>query len=355
MFRRGASALACGVLAAAGLVTDAQAATRYTTTALWAQVGVDGHVGVGATVEASADTAVQQFGVCVRSSSNRNVDYPKQLDVPITTSGTSFAAAQVFSPGTYTYFACLQEGGRWVVAGHVKTFTVGSTSRPSTGSPVGGYPNLALDENFDGTALSDTWAPSWFKGGTMNNVRTSPTNVEVADGEVTLTLDSRSSGALISTNPLDAGNADYPDGGFQFRYGYAEARVRFAGDGPVVHNFPAWWTNGGAPGYTDGEHDVAEGLHRMSSNYHCCSPHVAKNAIIPGTWTNAYHTYGIDRQPGKADIYFDGALVRSYATADGGAPHYLVLNIGHRTGLPNSNVYGAAGALRVDHVRVWTP
>jgi hypothetical protein len=52
-------------------------------------------------------------------------------------------------------------------------------------------------------------------------------------------------------------------------------------------------------------------------------------------------------ETGKNAIYFDGKLVRTYNTDDGGAPHYLIFNQG------GSGATGPASQVKVDWVRVW--
>jgi beta-glucanase (GH16 family) len=83
----------------------------------------------------------------------------------------------------------------------------------------------------------------------------------------------------------------------------------------------------------------------MSSNYHSNSG--ANNYMISGTWTNAFHTYAVDRENGTNTIYFDGKVIRSYGTDDGGAPEYLIFNQG------GSGSTGSAAQVKVDWVRVW--
>ncbi|MBL8103441.1 MAG: carboxypeptidase regulatory-like domain-containing protein, partial [Anaerolineales bacterium] len=55
------------------------------------------------------------------------------------------------------------------------------------------------------------------------------------------------------------------------------------------------------------------------------------------------------RQANKADVYWDGKLVKSYTTDDNGKGEDLILNIG----AGSYPMYGAAGAMQVDYVRVW--
>jgi beta-glucanase (GH16 family) len=175
----------------------------------------------------------------------------------------------------------------------------------------------------------------------MNRVTTYKSLVSVANGEVTLTLASSSQGALISTNPVGGASP-----GFQFQYGAVEARVWFPGNGSACLNWPAWWTDG-QNWPTNGEHDIAEVLGgQMTVNYHSSSG-AHNQGAVPGYWCGGYHVYTLDRETGHANVYYDGALVKSYATDDGGALHYLILNIG------SGGVAGYPAKLRVDYVRAW--
>jgi hypothetical protein len=73
--------------------------------------------------------------------------------------------------------------------------------------------------------------------------------------------------------------------------------------------------------------------------------------VIPGSWSNAFHTYGLYRKANSADVYWDGKLVRSYPTDDNGQPESLILNVGHAA--DSITATGAASQVRVNYVRVW--
>ncbi len=225
---------------------------------------------------------------------------------------------------------------------HQQTQTVQHAASLQPIGPTGTW-NLIFDDEFNGISLDSTkWATSWFGGGTMNNVSTNPANVSVSGGYLILTLSSSSVGALVSTNPHGGANP-----GFEFTYGYAEAGIEFPGTGGTIYNWPAWWTDGQSwP--SNGEIDIAEGLGTLTSNYH--SSNGANNSsTIPGTWSGGFHSYGVDRTPGMNYIYWDGKLIRSYATQDNGAPEYLILNVGSN----GSSVTGTASEVKTDYVRVW--
>ncbi|MGH2906436.1 MAG: fibronectin type III domain-containing protein [Solirubrobacterales bacterium] len=258
------------------------------------------------------------------------------------TSGASYSVALTCGvQSTFTVAAFDAAGNSATSAG----LNITGAACPAGGGPtppsVPGTWTLNFSDEFNGSGLDATkWCSSWFNGGSMNNVTTSPSNVSVTGGNLVLNQSSSSVGSLVNSNPSDCGSK-----GYAFTTGYyAEASVYFPGSGTSMNNWPAWWTNGQSwP--ANGEIDIAEGLGSMSSNYH--SPSGANNYMVSGVWTNAYHTYAVLREAGKNTIYFDGKLIRSYNTDDGGAPEYLIFNQG------GSGSTGAASQVKVDWVRVW--
>jgi hypothetical protein len=231
---------------------------------------------------------------------------------------------------------------------------VGSAAHASAAHKVpvqprgpGGSWSFIWHDGFNGTSLDTTkWSKFWFvEGGSQNNVATHASNVTEGGGHVTLTLASSTSGASITTNPHGGATT-----GVQILPGeFAEARLWFSGDSSGnLYNWPAWWTDGQSwP--TNGENDIAEVLGGdMTVNYHSGSGS-HNQGDVPGAWANSYHTYGLYRHANSCDVYYDGVLVKSYPTDDGGAPQYLILNIGEGSTLKT----GSGGALRADYVRVW--
>lgn len=220
-------------------------------------------------------------------------------------------------------------------------------SNAATGASGWGTP--VFDDEFNESSLNEkSWAPSWFNGGKVNSngVNMSPSNVAVTGGDLVLTLASSSSGATIDTDPSQV------SGGFQFGAGYfEEARIYIPGNGSTIYNWPAFWTDGQSwP--TDGESDIFEGLGSATSNYHYSSGGSAasnNSGTIPGTWSNGWHTYALDRETGTDYIYWDGRLVRQYSSYDNGSPQYLILSLDCSGGCTT----GTASQVKVDYVRVW--
>jgi hypothetical protein len=227
------------------------------------------------------------------------------------------------------------------------TTTTAAPPPPSaSGVPVAGNWTLAFGDEFNGTAVDTSkWRTNWYaEGGVMNKVGTYARNATVANGELSLKLESTSAGALIHT--------DF-SGGYKLPVGsYVEARAFFPTSGSVCANWPAWWANPTAADKwpSSGEHDIAEVLSgQLTVNYH--SPSGAHNqGAVPGTWCGAYHTYGLHRKAGSADVYWDGVKVKSYSTDDSGKPEILILNMGIHS---SNTVIGAS--LKVDYVRAYTP
>ena len=223
----------------------------------------------------------------------------------------------------------------------VALFTSVATAAAATARvPLGisGSWRLVFDDEFNGNSLNlDTWNPhsGWTN---QNHVTDHLSNIAVRHGHAIFKLASPTSGAEIGTNS------------FSLKVGeYAEARIKFAGAGQTIYNWPAWWVSG--PNWpAAGENDVAEGLGDLTINYH--SPLGGlETGTVGGDWAGGFHTYGIYRGRGFSRVYWDGKLVRTYRTHDDGQPQMLLLTIG----AANVIRTGAAGQMVVDYVRAWQP
>ena len=242
-----------------------------------------------------------------------------------------------------------QDAASTIGSGQGTTMDAGATL------PMGNIPGtwtLAFDDEFDGTSLdSNKWTT--MSGGGWGSTTCDTANVSVSGGNLVLTLASASSGGCACTGsacaPAFGGSFSAGSGSYDLPVGgYTEARVNLPGSGTNIYNWPAWWTSG--PDWpAGGEHDICEGLGTLTENYH--SPSGShNNGTIPGTWSNAFHVYGLHRMTSSADVYYDGQKVMSYATDDNGSPESLLFDVVNGYG---TAMYGASSQVLVDYVRAW--
>jgi beta-glucanase (GH16 family) len=229
----------------------------------------------------------------------------------------------------------------------------GGTVAPCTGaglSGAGGWNAPVLDQEFDGTSLNKRiWSPLWFSSGaTPNGVPMLPSNVAVAKGDLDLTLTGRS-GGIVSTNPAD----QQPDHvGFQFTYGFVEARIYLPETAGRIANWPAWWTDS-QHWPISGEMDVVEGLGGQACWHFHYGTSVA-DEHGPGGCSNrgyaGWHIYGAKWQKGEVTYYYDGVVAGRVTTGVTGSPMYLILE---SSAGAESGPSVRPATMRVDYVRIW--
>jgi len=222
--------------------------------------------------------------------------------------------------------------------------TAAASSAP-TPLGVGGTWRLTFDDEFSNDSSLNTavWTPYWFSNGsTSNDTTMDSSNVSLSGGTLNLTLNG--TGGLVSTNPSD-GVAGHT--GYQFTYGFVEARIYLPPSGSAVANWPAFWTVG-QNWPTDGELDVMEGLSGQAC-FHFHDSSGGPGTCASGNFTG-WHTYGADWEPGSVTCYYDGQEIGSVTTGITSEPMYLILeNSGGSDGGPTVQ----PSVMKVQYVRVW--
>ncbi len=243
--------------------------------------------------------------------------------------------------------------------------------------PVGssGGANLVFSEEFDGAALNTSrwhtcswWATSTCSIETNNELELyTKNNVSVANGM--LKLQARRENAVAwngktynytSGMVSTGGRSGEIAPGFTFKYGYMESRVKIpAGKGL----WPAFWTlpaDYSWPPEIDVMEIIGDKPNVQEMHYHYIDASGAqrsagKNWAGPD-FSQDWHTFGVDWQPGSLVWYVDG--VERWRFTDAAVtskPAYLLLNLavgGNWPGSPDASTPFPSDYL-VDYVRVW--
>jgi hypothetical protein len=133
---------------------------------------------------------------------------------------------------------------------------------------------------------------------------------------------------------------------FQFTSGFMQARIWLPGHGGRILNWPAFWADG-QNWPKDGEIDVLEGLGGRAC-WHFVNPATVRGGCAAGTFSNGWHTFAADWEPGSITYYYDGRSARTIRSGITHAPMYLILNKRDRAPVPDSHpgARGYAGRLR---------
>lgn len=196
-----------------------------------------------------------------------------------------------------------------------------------------------------------------------------PDNVIVNNGVLTLRAERQivlaSNGkiyhytsGMISTGPSTATSHDIH---FSFTYGYVEIRAKM----PQGKGFwPAFWllpTDLSWPPEIDVVEVLGNDVHTINMHYHYLDAqhHLVDNGV---SWTgpdfsNGWHTYAVDWEPGSITWYIDGVKRRSFTEAAfiPTKPMYLIANLavgGYWPGAPNLSTT-FPNSFEISYIRVW--
>ena len=184
-------------------------------------------------------------------------------------------------------------------------------------------------------------------------------NAVVADGVLTITAKEETYGPKRFTS-----SRIKTYGLFDFKYGYAEARMALPSCQGI---WPAFWTLGKANNWPyTGEIDIMEAINtenRVFSTLHWNEGNTYNPADYGGgvevADRTAFHTYGVHWQENYLRFYCDGKLYFSYSidsTSKKNAfniNHYILLNVAVGGKLPGNSVSGLPQSMQVDYVRVY--
>lgn len=239
-----------------------------------------------------------------------------------------------------------------------------------------GY-TLVWEETFDGDSLNpDDWNVETHEPGWVNNELQayvdSPDNIYIEDGDLVL-------------KPVKTGNGEYTSGRVNtqnkhdFKYGRFEAKVRV----PEGQGFlPAFWmmpTSENLYGQWPrcGEIDIMEVMGQATDTsygtVHFGNPHNESQGtcvLDEGSFSDEYHVFSVDWEPGKIDWYVDGNLIHTesnwYSATEGQGeitypapfdqPFYIILNLavgGSWVGNPDETTDIENAEYRIDYVRVY--
>ena len=243
-----------------------------------------------------------------------------------------------------------------------------------------GY-DLKWEDQFEGETLNrDDWNVELHDPGWVNNELQSyvdsPENIYIKDGSLVL---------KPVENVSEDGSVSYTSGRVNtqnkhdFKYGLFEARVKV----PEGQGFlPAFWmmpTNENLYGQWPrcGEIDIMEVLgNDTDTSYgtiHYGNPHSESQGsytLEEGTFSDEYHVFDVEWEPGKISWYVDGKLIHTednwYSATEGQGevtypapfdqPFYIILNLavgGNWPGNPDETTDIANSAYYIDYVKVY--
>ena len=233
---------------------------------------------------------------------------------------------------------------------------------PTPAGPPPGDWTLEFDDEFSGTSLDTAkWSTGWGGGsGITPPVNDSeddcydPAQVAEGGGALSLTLIRKSENCGISAQY--ATGLISTDGKFNFTYGFIQARVWLPGapgNPDYVANWPGVWTDG-QNWPQDGEIDIAEGIsgnecaffHNGATVNQALSPG-GGNGCPGGIYTEGWHTFAANWEPGIITWYYDGVDIGSVTSGVTSAPMFLILDYDAQPPVH------APDTMEVDYIRVW--
>jgi beta-glucanase (GH16 family) len=215
-----------------------------------------------------------------------------------------------------------------------------------------GHWQLVFYDHFTGSTLDTAnWSTCYYFGctdGGNNELEWyQASQVRVRDGTVSLTVVPKEKNGKPYVSGMLSSH-----GKFSFRYGYAQIVAKL----PVGQGlWSAFWTSPESGGWPP-EIDVMENWaqsHSVSLYVHYGSDDRwdSANMFVP-TASSAFHTYGVDWEPGTIAWYVDGFLVSRLAVSIT-PPEYLIADLAVNGKLPPNSAVRFPQSLVIRSIKVW--
>jgi len=238
--------------------------------------------------------------------------------------------------------------------------------RPSWQST--GEPTLTFSDEFNDTAVDTTkWERGWFGEGLTDNVNSSNDNcyhtsqVSESGGFLHLVAIAQPNFCKGVTRPYTSGMVT-TRGKFDQRFGSFEARVCLpdADSNGLIDNFPAWWVNGMASGFGDGEIDLVEGLSggdtKASLHYVLSGGGEFHGGFTRPSPLLGCNNFGAEWRGSSVTFYWNGTEFWTHEFLSTPSTAQLVLVLNHAVDDSHSPTVVPPGGndMTVDWVRVWS-
>jgi len=323
-------ALALLSLLLVGVVPTSASAATLSATGLSATVS---GTSVTARVTFASNPTIQadRAKICVRSSSGANRDFAGSTDFTIPTTGSYWQSTATFAAGTYRYYACVYDDGRWSDVGVTRTFTVGA--EPSGASlPVGDLTGWrqTFREDFDQPVSRGSFPGPYAGRWTSYSGFTNHSGAGTYDRKIISAQDGVLDLYLHPENgrPLTAAPVPLVDGAWGGQV-YGRFSVRMKAD--PLRGYGATfllWPDSDI--WSEGEIDFPESTFSgVAKGYNHCPGNPADNCLWFNTDAHydAWHTYTIDWRPEKLTFLLDGVVVGSTTKHIPSTPMHWVMQV----------------------------
>lgn len=322
-----------------------------------------------AVIKSSKTRKAARAGICARSSSKADVDFPASKNIAITSHGVKFTKKKTFAPGKYTYAACVKIGATWTTFGWKHTFTVkkpaattalqatlANAATDATAMPVGDLPgwHQVYAQNFT-TPVAQGGFPGPYTGSVMSYTGFGDTSgiglydesiISAHDGDLDLDIHTQN-GRPLGAAPVPLVNGQW---GGQ-KYGMFSVRMK-------SDNLPGYgaafllWPD--SNDWNQGEIDFPEAtLGGDAGAFNHCPGNPQQNCFAADTTTTfaQWHTYTIEWTPARLSFLIDGTVVGTTTTNIPTGVMHWVAQVGTNGVKPAASVQGH---LLIDWMTIYT-